>query len=210
MMADFRDMLNLMCLGLSMISKGPQILGQFRRGSSEGIATLSLALETISLSITFSYFSAHGYPLTDFMEYPLLIGQNFILFALLAYYESVLLSRVFFSLGIYSSVVYALSQKLAPTAILGYLSSMVIPMTSMSKLAQIRTIVRTKRGDLVSRLPWAVFASTSAARFYTVLTSSGDKLLLCQYTISVILNILVIIFAWVYTSNEPTLRSKSD
>ncbi|TRY61312.1 hypothetical protein TCAL_10706 [Tigriopus californicus] len=206
-MIDFRDLLNLVCLGLSMISKGPQILGQLRRGSSEGIATLSLILETISLSITFSYFAANDYPLGDFMEYPFLIGQNLILFGLLAYYESVVFHRAFAYLCVYLSLVYVLSQKVAPIAILSYLSSIVIPMTSMSKIAQIRTIVRTKRGDLVSRVPWAVFASTSAVRFYTVLTSSGDKLLLCQYTVSVTLNILVIIVALAYT---PRVRSKSD
>ena len=44
----------------------------------------------------------------------------------------------------------------------------------MSKVTQIVEIVRTGRGDLVSRTPWLVFAATSAARFYTVLVETAD------------------------------------
>ena len=44
----------------------------------------------------------------------------------------------------------------------------------MSKITQIVDIVKTGRGDLVSRTPWLVFAATSAARFYTVLVETAD------------------------------------
>ena len=44
----------------------------------------------------------------------------------------------------------------------------------MSKITQIADIVKTGRGDLVSRTPWLVFAATSAARFYTVLVETAD------------------------------------
>ena len=52
--------------------------------------------------------------------------------------------------------------------------SLALPVSSLSKVTQIVEIVRTGRGDLVSRTPWLVFAATSAARFYTVLVETAD------------------------------------
>ena len=55
-----------------------------------------------------------------------------------------------------------------------FFQSLALPVSSMSKVTQIVEIVRTGRGDLVSRTPWLVFAATSAARFYTVLVETAD------------------------------------
>ena len=55
-----------------------------------------------------------------------------------------------------------------------FLQSLALPVSSMSKITQIADIVKTGRGDLVSRTPWLVFAATSAARFYTVLVETAD------------------------------------
>ena len=54
------------------------------------------------------------------------------------------------------------------------MQSLALPVSSMSKITQIVEIVKTGRGDLVSRTPWLVFAATSAARFYTVLVETAD------------------------------------
>ena len=54
------------------------------------------------------------------------------------------------------------------------MQSLALPVSSMSKITQIADIVKTGRGDLVSRTPWLVFAATSAARFYTVLVETAD------------------------------------
>ena len=55
-----------------------------------------------------------------------------------------------------------------------FFQSLALPVSSLSKVTQIVEIVRTGRGDLVSRTPWLVFAATSAARFYTVLVETAD------------------------------------
>ena len=52
--------------------------------------------------------------------------------------------------------------------------SLALPVSSMSKIAQIASIVRGGRGDLVSRAPWLMLATVSAARFYTVLVEAPD------------------------------------
>lgn len=83
-----------------------------------------------------------------------------------------------------------------------------------------RAIYRTKRGDLVSKVPWLVYAATSAGnahyliakivmtvqpyrsfsvRIITVMIETGDALLLAQYSISVFLNLCVILVACKYT-----------
>ena len=51
----------------------------------------------------------------------------------------------------------------------------VMPISSMGKLAQIRDILRTKRGDLVSRVPYFVFAATSSGIY-------RDKLKLASFS----------------------------
>ena len=52
--------------------------------------------------------------------------------------------------------------------------SLALPVSSMSKITQITSIVRSGRGDLVSRAPWIMLATVSAARFYTVLVEAPD------------------------------------
>ena len=52
--------------------------------------------------------------------------------------------------------------------------SLALPVSSMSKITQIASIVRSGRGDLVSRAPWIMLATVSAARFYTVFVEAPD------------------------------------
>ena len=74
------------------------------------------------MSITYSYFTANGYPRSDFLEYPFLIGQDLVLFMIYAHYRQ---SPPIFTLVVavlYFSTVYCLANKIIPLFILGYLT----------------------------------------------------------------------------------------
>lgn len=94
----------------------------------------------------------------------------------------------------------------------------------MSKVAQIYDIYRTKRGELVSLVPWAVYAFTSlgeisrllsqkarstvrpsTARVYTVYVETADAILLTQYVVSTLLNTGVMVAA--VTFRQPEKKS---
>jgi hypothetical protein len=107
-----RAALNLFCVSLSVVCKLPQLRFHLSSRSSEGLSKSSLALETLSLSCTFCYFSANIYPTADYFEYPLLIAQNLALFALAAYFESTSALVVSGAAVAYFIPVYLLSQNI--------------------------------------------------------------------------------------------------
>ena len=100
----FKQCLNVICVGLSGFAKVPQIRNAHRLKTTQGLSFLNLSLELFwwvnfvpifsallkndiislrfSWSISFSYFVFHGYPFTNFMEYPLLLIQQVILISM--------------------------------------------------------------------------------------------------------------------------------
>jgi len=196
-----RALLNLMCVSLSMVCKVPQLRFHINSRSTQGLSRSSLLLETFAMSVTFSYFSANGYPAADYLEYPLLLAQNVALFAMAFYFDSASVAVMAAAAVGYFAPVYLLSQGILGPSIVQLAASLALPVSSLSKVTQIVEIVRTGRGDLVSRTPWIVFAATSAARFYTVLVETADTMLLLTYTNSVVLNLLVVAVAVYYTTD---------
>jgi len=202
-----RALLNLMCVSLSMVCKVPQLRFHINSRSTQGLSRSSLLLETFAMSVTFSYFSANGYPAADYLEYPLLLAQNVALFAMAFYFDSAPAAVMAAAAVSYFAPLYLLSQGLLGPSVVQLAASLALPVSSMSKITQIVDIVKTGRGDLVSRTPWLVFAATSAARFYTVLVETADTMLLLTYTNSVVLNLLVVAVAVAYTA-DATDKSK--
>ena len=76
----------------------------------QGLSRFSLLLETLALSVTFSYFSANGYPAADYLEYPLLLAQNVALFAMAFYFDSTPAAVMAAAAVAYFAPLYLLSQ----------------------------------------------------------------------------------------------------
>ena len=75
------------------------------------------------------------------------------------------------------------------------------PIGSFGKLCQIYAIVSTKNGDNVSKLPFISNSMTSSARLITVMIETQDMNLCVGYGVSVILNLMVAITAYIYSGS---------
>ena len=75
-----------------------------------------------SLSITFSYFFAQSYFLFDYVEYPVLLLQNFALFLVVVIFDHVPMRKVVPTVVIYVIVTYALAMEILPFTLLTFLT----------------------------------------------------------------------------------------
>merc|ERR1711974_589919 len=96
-----------------------------------------------------------------------------------------------------------------PATVLATLVSLNIPIGMSGKLAQIANIVQTQRGDAVALGTWIMLGSSSACRIYTVLLETADPVLITNFSISVLMNIAVIVTAKIYTY-DPDKRKKAE
>merc|ERR1712012_304816 len=132
-MAVIVPLLNLLCVSLCMVCKVPQLRSHLASRSTKGLSRSSLLLETFALSSTFCYYSANGYPAANYLEYPLLLGQNVALFGMAFYFDSTPVVIAASAAVAYLAPLYLVSQGFLGLQIVQVAASLALPVSSMSK-----------------------------------------------------------------------------
>jgi len=161
-----QEVISYLCIFANGLSKMPQIKRVHETQSVAGLSVTSILLELYCHGMLSGFHMAEGYPYAQFLEYPLLVLQNFLLL---------------FLLGL------ATSSPLLPTcavpkSLMLIAMSVNIPLGLSSKGAQIQAIRSEGTSDNVAATAWVTNAVTGMMRLFTHLNSKvvGELNLTCS------------------------------
>ncbi|XP_063986721.1 solute carrier family 66 member 3 [Diachasmimorpha longicaudata] len=189
---------SIITISACFILKIPQIWYLMAIKSSVGISLFGLLLELTSYTVMTSYNYTNGYALLTYLEYPVILAQQFVLIYLVLNYRnqvnntSISFAICYFVLG--TCIVI----QVIPKFVLTILAPMCTPISASGKLVQLLTIVRAKNADSVSLLTWFISAFTNITRTFTIWVDSADFLLLANSIISSFLSSSVMFSAIYY------------
>ncbi|KAH8286956.1 hypothetical protein KR018_012290 [Drosophila ironensis] len=197
------DLLSLITVSSCLVIKVPQINTIRANQSSKGISVLGLCLELFSYTVMLSYNYTSGYDFLSYMEYPVLLLQEYALIFYAFKYQDLLGTKTQVVAVLYAIVVTLVYLKLFPIIILTFLVPFCTPIGATSKVLQLLAILRSKDASSVSRTTWALSAFTNMTRIYTVFFQSHDWMLLSNFLISTFLSASVFAAACVYKKKKP-------
>ncbi|GAB0089639.1 Solute carrier family 66 member 3 [Sergentomyia squamirostris] len=200
----FADFLSVITIASCLVSKVPQIRTIDQLKSARGISTTGLILEVSSYTVTFSYNFCKGYAYMSYLEYPILLLQEYVLIFLVLKYQNLLNTKSFIYTGIYTFLTVFFLSNILPMWVLTFLLPFTTPVGATSKIMQLTAILRTKNSDSVSLATWAMSAFTNFTRIYTILVDSADIMLLMNFTISFVLSSSVFLAAKYYKTSKKT------
>ncbi|XP_067613699.1 solute carrier family 66 member 3 isoform X4 [Eurosta solidaginis] len=196
------DLLSLITVSSCLVIKVPQINTLRANKSSQGISVIGLCLELFSYTVMMSYNYSSGYEFLSYMEYPILLIQEYALIYYTFLYQDLLGLRTQLITVLYAIVAALIYFKLFPILLLKFLVPFCTPIGATSKILQLLQILRTKDASSVSRTTWALSAFTNFTRIYTVFVQSNDLMLLSNFLISTFLSSSVFAAACVYKSKQ--------
>ncbi|XP_073837264.1 solute carrier family 66 member 3-like [Musca autumnalis] len=192
------DLLSLITVSSCLFIKVPQINTIRENKSSKGISILGLCLELFSYTVMMSYNYTNRYEFLSYMEYPILLLQEYVLIYFAFKYQNLLGLRTKIVAVLYVIIALLIYLRLFPLVILQFLVPFCTPIGATSKVLQLIAILRTKDASSVSRTTWALSAFTNMTRIYTVYVQSHDWMLLSNFLISTFLSSSVFLAACVY------------
>ncbi|SPP76868.1 solute carrier family 66 member 3 [Drosophila guanche] len=192
------DLLSLITVSSCLVIKVPQINTIRENQSSKGISVLGLCLELFSYTVMISYNYTSDYDFLSYMEYPVLLLQEYILIYYAFKYQNLLGKKTQIFAVAYVIIATLIYLKLFPIIILTFLVPFCTPIGATSKVLQLLAILRTKDASSVSRTTWALSAFTNMTRIYTVYVQSHDLMLLSNFLISTFLSASVFAAACFY------------
>uniref|UniRef100_A0A1A9ZS39 Solute carrier family 66 member 3 n=1 Tax=Glossina pallidipes TaxID=7398 RepID=A0A1A9ZS39_GLOPL len=155
------DLLSLITVSSCLIIKVPQINTICTNKSSKGISVPGLCLELFSYTVMMSYNYSNDYTFLSYMEYPILLLQEYVLIYFVFKYQDILGRKTQIIAGLYVIICTLIYLKIFPIMILTFLVPFCTPIGATSKILQLITILRTKDARSVSRTTWALSAFTN-------------------------------------------------
>ncbi|XP_055843359.1 solute carrier family 66 member 3 [Episyrphus balteatus] len=192
------DLLSMITVGSCLFIKVPQIKTINQNKSAQGISVFGLCLELYSYSVMMAYNFRSGYDFLSYMEYPVLLIQEYVLVYYVFKYQNLLGRKTLIVTVLYLILAYLVYLRLMPLVVLAFLVPFCTPIGATSKVLQLVAILRTKDSRSVSLTTWALSAFTNLTRVYTVLVQSADPMLLANFMISVFLSSSVFVAAYIY------------
>jgi len=192
------NILSVTTILLSVIMKAPQIIRIYNQKQTGGISLTSLLLDLINLSTTTCYNYTNNYSLMSYMEYPIILLQQYILIGIVLFYNNRLNVKVLILSVLYIGLLTAFVCELLPSSILTILVPFGTPVSLSSKCLQLYTIMKFKNADSISLTTWFISAYTNGARIYTILMDSADKMLLVNFCFNTSLSTSILLASVYY------------
>jgi len=191
---------NVSTVLLTAFCKVPQICKVHKAKAPGGVSMRAVMIELTGYMITMSYFIAGRYQLISYLEYPALVTQDVVLLGLLLCYGCREFSPLV--LGLYASGLVTLAtvmtSGLLPGAAMSLLATSATPISAMSKIVLLRSIISRGSSEGISLLSWFLSAYTCLTRVLTVFVESSDLALLTNFCVSTGLNLALIVVVWAY------------
>ncbi|XP_043533673.1 solute carrier family 66 member 3 isoform X1 [Chiloscyllium plagiosum] len=185
---------NASSLLVCSVLKLPQIITVISAKTARGLSVRSLLLELIGFLIFLTYQTYYEYPLTTYLEYPVLIVQDVILLMCILFYNgnigTALPYTILFIIGWRLLTIHKLIIDLA--------MSLSTCISALSKYAQLQSLWKTHDSDQVSALTWSLAIYTVCTRIFTTLVTTADTAVLIRYAVIGVLNVWVLITVMYY------------
>ncbi|NXE50844.1 PQLC3 protein, partial [Casuarius casuarius] len=156
------DLANWSTWAVCAVIKLPQLAAVRAARSARGVSVGSLVLELTGFLVFLKYQIYYGYPLQTYLEYPIIIAQDVILFLFILHFsgntKQALLYAVIFVGGWYMLTLQKWILELA--------MNLCTLISAASKLAQLRCLWQTKDSGQVSALTWSMSAYTCASKLW--------------------------------------------
>ncbi|XP_076272632.1 solute carrier family 66 member 3 isoform X1 [Rhynchophorus ferrugineus] len=207
----FSDFLSIITITICFILKIPQILKLLKVKNAKGINLIGLLMELSNYTVMISYNFRNGYALLSYLEYPIILIQEFILIFLVLKYKDFLNIYTLVASMVYFSIAASFLIGVVPLGLLSFLVPLCTPVGASSKVIQLAEILRTKNAQSISILTWLISAFTNFTRVFTITMESADLSLLLNFSLNTFLSSSVMIAAIAY-KNPPkdSLSKKSD
>lgn len=192
------DLLSLITIASCLVSKVPQIQTVHQLKSATGLSLNGLLMELCSYSVTMLYNFINRYAFLSYMEYPILLIQEYVLVYVVLKYSNLIYKPAYIWSAVYVAIFIGFATAVIPSSVLMMLVPLTTPVGATSKVMQLVAILKSKDAQSVSLITWALSAFTNSTRIYTILLDSGDKMLLANFGISTILSSSVLLAAWYY------------
>ncbi|KAK6627791.1 hypothetical protein RUM44_010270 [Polyplax serrata] len=192
------DAFSVITIALCLILKVPQIIRIVKSGQATGLSFNGLLLELSSYTITMMYNYCNKHALLSYMEYPIIIIQEYILIGLVTHYKKMKRTAFPLLLLIYLTVSLLFAYGILPKFLLTLMLPLTTPVGATSKIMQLVEIIRRKNANSVSVLTWFLSFFTNVTRVYTIYLDSADFYLLLNFTISSALSGAVMAAAMYY------------
>ncbi|XP_002734165.2 mannose-P-dolichol utilization defect 1 protein-like [Saccoglossus kowalevskii] len=186
----------------SVIVKLPQILKILAAQSGEGISFISVVLELVAISATWSYSVASGFPFVAWGESFFLAVQSITIGILVLYYSGKSGAALIF-LSLYSVMMYTLLSGLVSIQFLAFLQSMNIVMIVISRLMQVVANLRNGHTGQLSFITYLMLFLGSIARIFTSIQETGDPTMIATYIVSTTCNCVIVSQILYYSSVKP-------
>lgn len=198
------DFFSIITIALCLVAKVPQIKTLFAIKSAKGISPTALYLELLSYTVMMSYNYCNGYSFLSYMEYPILLIQEYVLILLVLKYKRKLGKDAYIAAAGYFVVTSLCLSKIIPTVFLALLVPLCTPIGATSKVMQLIEIIRSKDSTSVNLTTWFISAFTNLTRIYTIMVDSADTMLLWNFSINFMLSSTVYLTAYLY--KKPKMR----
>jgi len=192
------------------ISKLPQVQTVSKTRIIQGLSVSSILLELYCHGLNTGFFIHESYPLVNYLEYPLLIVQNFVLIYIIGEVTNSIIKSVFtiaafitfiYVVGIGAIPKYLLVAALGANSLIGVIS----------KLAQIRAIRGAGNSDSVSYMFYVMMMVTSSMRVYTnMIRINWEAMVVLNLVVSVISNAAVTATISIYRGRQIGKDKKED
>ncbi|RZF48084.1 hypothetical protein LSTR_LSTR002150 [Laodelphax striatellus] len=196
------DALSIITITLCFVLKFPQIINIYRLKTASGINIYGLLLELSSYTTTACYNFVNEYALLSYMEYPIIILQEFILIFFVLRYMELINAKSVSIFVVYMTITCAFLSKLIPPSALTYMIPLCTPVSLSSKAIQLWEILWTGRAESVSVTSWLISAFTNFTRVFTIYMDSADAILLTNFILSTALSTSIAVSTVILNSTE--------
>ncbi|BET00051.1 PQ loop repeat containing 3 [Nesidiocoris tenuis] len=198
------DLLSIITISMCLFLKVPQIMNIVRRKSADGMNIYSLLMELASYSTTALYNYTNGYAILTYLEYPIIIAQEYVLIYLVLYHQDLVGQKSILGSIAYALVVTGFLSRWIPPSVLTLLIPFCTPVSLSSKALQLWEILRKMNADTVSVSTWIISALTNASRIYTIYMDSMDMLLLANVFLSTFMSGSIALVAYILQNKNKT------
>lgn len=199
-----QEVISYLCIFANGLSKMPQIKRVHETQSVAGLSVTSILLELYCHGMLSGFHMAEGYPYAQFLEYPLLVLQNFLLLFLLGLATSSPLLPTC-AITFFSTAIASMAAGAVPKSLMLIAMSVNIPLGLSSKGAQIQAIRSEGTSDNVAATAWVTNAVTGMMRLFTHLNSKvpPEPLVLINSCVMIAANLAVCATISIFRGRKP-------
>ncbi|KAK3737399.1 hypothetical protein QZH41_019944 [Actinostola sp. cb2023] len=193
----------------SSIIKIPQIIKVLSAGSVVGLSLMSFLTELVATTVTAAYSMQKGFPFSTWGESFFMSVQTCLLIVIYFHYNRKPSVAALFC-ALYAVTVYVLLSKYMTPSLLVQLVSLNVPLMAISKMLQIVANFRHGHTGQLSFLMVFLLFLGAIARIFTTIQETGDTIMLATFSMTTVLNGVLVAQVLYYWNVKVDQRKKSD